>query len=360
VINGNAEVQAESGGESLEVGIESFDGAEFSIEGFLGLRRLELRVLVLEVVELDVSGVNEGRLVSLGDTNGSSGGVVVGFEVTDDFFSDVQITELLNVGSGGEVLDDFELFSEGFNAGVNRFEVFQEVHRVQITQARSDALAQDSVLRSTISGPRAFFTIGSSGSIDVNIFREEFFEHGAGFTGFNIENHFLVHLVVVHEVQGLDEVVSIEVIRASREGNETNGTVISKVDKDVVFSSALEDLLATSSLGIALEDGQEVLGGDISSLIVDLDTSIDVLTGLQERRLVVDFTGPGVFRVVGDIVISHSDDVSSRDAVVSQDLVGMEDIRLMSVVVVVVRTGNEDGVVSSLSAEDGDAEDSKS
>jgi hypothetical protein len=341
--------------------IESLDGAEFSIEGLFGLRRLESRVLVLEVVELDISRVNEGGLVTLGSTDhGSSGGVVVGFEVTDDFLSDVQITELLNVGLSGEVLDDFELLLKGFNAGVNGFEVFQEVNGVQITQARSNALSQDSVLRSAVSGPRAFFTIGSSGGIDVDIGREEVFEHGARFTGFDVENHLLVHLVVVHKVQGLDEVIGIKVIRVARESNETSGTVISKVDKDVVFSGTLEDFLATSSLGISLKDGQEVLGGDILSLIVDLDTSIDVLTGLQEGRLVVDFTGPWVFRVVGDIVISHSDDVFSRISVFDQDLIGMEDIRLMSVVVVVVGTGNEDGVVSSLSAKDGKAEDSKS
>jgi hypothetical protein len=166
--------------------------------------------------------------------------------------------------------------------------------------------------------------------------------------------------VVVHVVEGLEQVISVKVIIISGESDETGCTVISEVDKDVVLGSGLEDLLATNSSGIASEDSEEISGVDISSLIIDLDASINILSFLQKRRLVENLAGEGVFRVIGDIIVSHSDDVFRGKSVSLQDLISMEDISLMSVVVVIVGTSNEDGIVGSLNASHGDAEESKS
>jgi len=59
---------------------------------------------------------------------------------------------------------------------------------------------------------------------------------------------------------------------------------------------------------------------------------------------------------VGDIIVGKSDDIVSGDAVADKDLVSVEDIRLMSVVVVSLGSGNEDSVVSSVGANDSEAE----
>jgi len=258
-------VQAKSVGNTTKSGVESLDRSELSLEVLAGLEGLEVVVSVLEVVELDVSGVNEGSVLQRISHRvlGSQGtiDVAVSFEVTDDFLSDIQITELLNVGLGGEVLDDGELFSEGFLGGIDGFEVFQEVDGVQVTQTSSNVLSVNLVIGSAISSPRAFFAIGSSGGVDLGVSGEEVLKHGARFAGLDVDDHLLVHLVVAHVGQGLDEVISIEI--SAGEGNEADSTVISKVDEDVVFSSALEDSVATNSLGISLKDSQEVFGGDI-------------------------------------------------------------------------------------------------
>jgi len=356
VAKGFRNVQVEVGGESFEVVVESFDGFEFTSKGGEGFFRSEVGVLVLEIVELDHSGVNEGRVLASSVFRDSLS--LVSLEVSDNFFSNLQITVLLDVGLGGCLQDDVELFLEGFLGGVNGFEVFQEVDRVQITQARSDGLGVDTIVGGAVSGPRAFFTIGSSGGVDLDVVSEEVFEHGARFAGFDVNDHFTVLLVVAHVLQSSNEVIGIEVFGG--ESNKTSGTVIREVDEDVVVLGALEDLLALGGSGISFEDGQEVGGGDISSLIVDLNTSIDVLTGLQQTGLVKDLAGEGVLLVVSDIIISHSDDVFFRNAIALQELVSMEDIRLMSVVPVSIGTSDKDCVLGSLSAEDGKAEDSKS
>jgi hypothetical protein len=251
------------------------DGINFSKEVLLRLSGLEVLVSVLEVSELNISGVNKtDRLVGifnfLGDI--STVNIAVSFEISNDFLINGQISVLLNVRLGGQVLDDVELVQKSFLGGVNRFEVFQEVDGVQITQARSDVLSINFVIRSAVSSPRAFLAISGSGGINVDVGREEVVEHRAGFAGFNIDDHLLVHLVVVHENQGFIKVLGIEIFRG--EGNEARCAVISEVNEDVVISSALEDSVATNRGGIALEDGQEVFGGDILLAVVDLNASV--------------------------------------------------------------------------------------
>jgi hypothetical protein len=353
VANRFIDVQSKSGGKSNENAVESLDGIKLSSEFFVSLSGLEVFVFALEVSELNISGVNKtdvlvGVFNLLG--NISLVNIAVSFEVSNDFGINFQISVLLDVRLGGQVLDDVELFQKGFLGGVNRFEVFQEVDGVQITQARSDVLSVNLVIRSAVSSPRAFLTISGGGGINVDVGREEVVEHGAGFAGFNIDDHFLVHVVVMHENQSIIEILSIKI--GGGEGDETSGTVISEIDEDVVFSSALEDSVATNLGGIALEDGQEVFGGDFLLAIVDLDASVDILA-FTVSGLVEDLASEGVLEVVGNIVKGKSDDVVSGNSVVNQDLISVENVRLMSVVVVSLGSGNEDSVVGSLGADNG-------
>ena len=101
-------------------------------------------------------------------------------------------------------------------------------------------------------------------------------EHGARFASFHVEDKLLVHLIGVHGLEGTEELISIEIV--INDGNETSTSVISEVNENVVFGSALKDFLSASGLGVTGEDSKEVLGVDISTLVVNNTAFVDVFT----------------------------------------------------------------------------------
>ena len=177
--------------------------------------------------------------------------------------------------------------------------------------------------------------VGSGGGVDVDVL-VQLGEHGARLASFEVEDELVVHLLFMHGIQSLVEVISVEV--AVDDSNQTDGTVIREVDENVVVFSALEDLLATGGGGITGKGSKEVSWGDIFAGVVNLDTSINVLA----VWLVEDLTLVWVGVVVSDIIISESDDVIFMDTILLQDLISVEDIRLMAVVSVAVGTGDQD------------------
>jgi hypothetical protein len=187
---------------------------------------------------------------------------------------------------------------------------------------------------------------------------EEAFEHRSRFASFEVEDQLAVFVVLAHPVQGGDEVVGIKVLTG--ESNKTRSTVIREVDEDVVLFSGFEDLLSLLLEGFtSSEDVQEVLGSDISTRVVDLDSGINISSGSSwVSGLVEDLTREWVGLGVSNIVISESDDVVSFETVFNQTLISVEDIGLMSVVVVSVGTSNEDGITSSI-AQSSEASESK-
>jgi len=158
----------------------------------------------------------------------------------------------------------------------------------------------------------------------------------------------VVFVVLAHPVQGGDKVVGIKVF--SGESNKVASTVIREEDEDVVSGGGFKNFLSLLLEGFrSLKDIQEVLGSDVSTRVVDLDSSIDILSWSSSiSGLVEDLSWEWVGFTVGNIVISENDDVVFVETVVNQRLISMEDISLMSVVVVSVGTSNEDSVVSSI------------
>jgi hypothetical protein len=163
-------------------------------------------------------------------------------------------------------------------------------------------------------------------------------EHGARFASFHVEDELAVHFLGVHGFKGVEELVSVEEL--VNDSNETSTTVISEVNEDIVSSSALKNLLSTSGLGITGEDSKEVLGIDISTLVVNNATSINVFT----VWLVEDLSWERIFCVVGDIVIGHSDDVVRINTMLNKEVISMTNIGLVAIVVVVVGSCQQDSV----------------
>lgn len=133
------------------------------------------------------------------------------------------------------------------------------------------------------------------------------------------------------------------------ESDQTWGTVVGEVDKHLVLWSGLQNS-SVSSLDSGLVGGQdcdEVGWGDVIPFIINTDTSVDVIAWKDSAWLVVDSSWEWVLFVIGNIVIGHNDDVFSRNTIGGQDLERVEHIRLMSVVGISVRSGNQDGVVGA-------------
>jgi hypothetical protein len=126
--------------------------------------------------------------------------------------------------------------------------------------------------------------------------------------------------------------VGVEVF--GREGDESGGAVVGEEDEDLVLGGGGEDLLALGGGGVAFEGGEEVLGGDVCALVVDLDAGVDVDACVGVGGLVEDLALVGVGGGVGDVVVGEGDDVLLVESVLGERLVGVVDVGLVPVVAV--------------------------
>jgi len=110
--------------------------------------------------------------------------------------------------------------------------------------------------------------------------------------------------------------------------------MISEVDEHLGVGIGLEHLsISTSDLcGLTLDDGQEVLWGNIFTSVVDVAAGVDVLS----VGLVEDLAWEGILGVVCNVIISQGDYLIFRDSILLHNLIGVADIGLMSVVAVSV------------------------
>jgi len=166
-------------------------------------------------------------------------------------------------------------------------------------------------------------------------------EHGARFASFHIEDELLVHLFGVHGLEGAEELVSIE--EFIDDGNETSTTVISEVDEDIISSSALKDFLSASGNRVTSEDSEEVLGIDISTLVVNNAASINIIS----IWLVENFSWERILRTVSNIIISQGDNVIRIHAVLNKELVSVTNISLVAIVVEIVGSCQQNSVYVS-------------
>lgn len=110
--------------------------------------------------------------------------------------------------------------------------------------------------------------------------------------------------------------------------------MIGKVDEDLGVGIGLEDFSVSTSdfSGLSLNDGEEILWGNISTFIVDVATSVDILA----VWLVEDLAWEWILRIVRNVIISQGDDLIFWDSVLLHNLIGVADIGLMTIVAVTV------------------------
>lgn len=151
------------------------------------------------------------------------------------------------------------------------------------------------------------------------------------------------------------ELIGIKV-STSWHGNKTWGTVVSEIEEYLGILVGLEDWTLGSGL-VSLEDGNDVLGGNIFTLVIDLASSVDIFSwGSGLSWLVEKFSWEWVGSAVGNIIVGKVDNLVLWDTLLLQNLVSMASVSLMSVVGVGVRSGNNDGPVvrgGSLSSTNG-------
>jgi hypothetical protein len=179
--------------------------------------------------------------------------------------------------------------------------------------------------------------VGCSCGIITDVFSWESLEYGPTLTGFNVENHLRVHFVGMHAVVGFIKIKCIQV-RAGK-GDEARCSMLGKGDEDLALTVALEDFASADSTqgsSVPLDDVQEVGRSDVLGPVVDVPTSVDVIS----VGSVEDLSREGVLGAICKIVVSHDNDMILRDSVLLHDLVGVTDVYLVAVVAVGVWTVN--------------------
>lgn len=135
------------------------------------------------------------------------------------------------------------------------------------------------------------------------------------------------------------------------EGDEPGSPMVGEVQEHIVPRCRLQHPPSPLPCHCRLVAFQHVLEdgrSDIPSSVVDLYSLVDIDSGLLGGRLVEDLALEGVFDVMGDIVVGEGDDVVGVKLVLDEDLVGVEDIRLMPVVGVGVGACDQDGPVGGV------------
>jgi len=262
-------------------------------------------------------------------------GISTRLEISEWLGIEGELTELKNMRFGGELLDSLILVQKGLSAHLGFVGIFHPVDGEEITKARVDGFTIDLVVWRAVGTPRRFFGVGSSDGVDVQVVLENVLEHGSRLASLDVDDHFFVHLVLVHEFEGFMELIGVKV-STGWHSNETWGTVVSKVEENLGVFVRFENW-SIGGGGITLKDVDDVGGGSLSSLIVDLTSGIDILTWSSLCGwLVENLTWEWVFSAVGNIIVGKMDDLVLWDTVLLQDLVSVAGISLMSVVAVCV------------------------
>jgi hypothetical protein len=105
-------------------------------------------------------------------------------------------------------------------------------------------------------------SVGSSDGVNVQVVLKDILEHGSRLASLDVDNHFFVHLVLVHELKGFMELIGVK-IPTSWHSNETWGTVVGKVEEDLGVLVGLE-FWSLGSGGITLTALDDVGSGGLS------------------------------------------------------------------------------------------------
>jgi hypothetical protein len=331
---------------SVDAGLDLVDELLGSGMGSSQIILVSTEVLVVLAVHGDITGLNLARLgglrsLSLGEDEGESLGLAL--ESTNAHVSPGEVTILHDVRLSGELLDSLELVTERL-LHANAVSVLHPGDRVEITQAGAKLNAVDNIIRGAIATPAALLSVRGGGGIDVEIGGQETLEHGAGLASFHVEDELAVHLLGEHALESSVEARGLEV-GANREGNDAGSSVVSEEDEDIILRSRLEDLASgLDASRVAGDDVDEGVSGHIVAGVVLLAASINIVAGCTLSSGLVEELALGrVLRVVGNVVKVHHNNALRGDTAILHNLEGVASISLVTIVVIAIGTGNNDG-----------------
>jgi len=204
--------------------------------------------------------------------------------------------------------------------------------------AGSDVGLEDGILKASIRRGR-----GRSRGSDVDVGREGLVvPHGARIASRHEEDKLVEHLLLLHGLKALCELVVVEVL-LSGHADEVRSTVVIIEDENVIIGSGLEDLARTRARSLTRENSHEVSNGGILSDVILDNTGINIDVGARLIvELVVDLTRERIGFAVGDIILEESDDALVRNTSLMSKLIRLVHGGLVTIVQPAPATGDKD------------------
>lgn len=120
-------------------------------------------------------------------------------------------------------------------------------------------------------------------------------EHASTLTGLHVEHQLLVHVLLVHCSEELQQLVGLQVWGA-RKRYESHTAVVRKIDEDIVVGSTSENRLSGGHLVLfSCENSSEIGRIVVVATVVYLAANLDLVAILLRRtRLVLELSRKGV------------------------------------------------------------------
>jgi len=229
-------------------------------------------------------------------------------------------------------------------------------------QAGIQGLAINNIIRRAVRLVGRVIVVSSGNSVNVEILGQVE-EHGARVAGLHEEEEVLVHLVVVHVLDRLHQLLIAD--SGATHQNSTRTTVRGEVEHDVVIGSAVKNLgvlLASQllkSIHISTHDSKHHLGAHVILLVVNvLDATVSIILARSAGAVISEeLAREGVLLHIGHLLGAHQHNVLGLHTSSNEVLVHTAALGLHTVVVPVGSGSDDDGV--SLSGGDGQKSDSK-
>jgi len=173
-----------------------------------------------------------------------------GHEVCQELLVDGLVAELSHMAFAGQLLHFSELSFERLFGDVFSVGVLHPVHAEQVTETHLHLFSHDHGLflgeyaaRGAVRAPGRLAVVGGSHRVDVDVSGQYLVEHAAALAGLQLEHQLLVHVLLVHGLQCLDEDVGRQRLVWKRD--DAHSAVVRKVHEHVVRCRALQDRLAS-------------------------------------------------------------------------------------------------------------------
>ena len=228
-------------------------------------------------------------------------------------------------------------------------------------QAGTKGLAVNDVVRRAVRLVGRVIVVSSGNSVNVEILGQVE-EHGSRVASLHEEEEVLVHLVVVHVLDRLHQLLIAD--SGATHQNSTRTTVRGEVEHDVVIGSAVKNLgvlLASQlleSIHISTHDSQHHLGAHVILLVVNvLDATVSIILARSAGAVISEeLAREGVLLHIGHLLGAHQHNVLGLHTSSNEVLVHTATLGLNTVIGPVGSGSNDDGM--SLSR--GNGQNSKS